>query len=270
MENNSKIKVLIAEDDFLVGEMIEGALHDIGYTVAGKATSGQQAIKLVQSLQPDVVLMDIQMPDVDGLEASRQIQVACPTPIVVLTAYNTPDLVKQAGQAGVGAYLLKPPNAQDMERAIIIALARFQDMIELRRLNTELERRNRDLQAALAKVKLLSGLLPICASCKKIRDDGGYWHQVEVYIQSHSEAEFSHGLCPDCVQELYPDLYADVLERKEDIIDILKNMGRVNLETIAVAVGLPQSNTLNRLRDLVTTGRVKELIINEQIFYELP
>jgi len=64
----------------------------------------------------------------------------------------------------------------------------------------------RDLQDALANVKSLSGLLPICASCKKIRDDEGYWSQVEGYIQKHSDATFTHGMCPDCLKKLYPDL----------------------------------------------------------------
>jgi hypothetical protein len=121
------------------------------------------------------------------------------------------DLVGQASEAGAGAYLIKPPKAPEVERAITIAMARFADMLELRRLNAELETRNNELQEALIKVKTLSGLLPICASCKKIRDDQGYWLQVEVYIREHSDAEFSHGLCPDCARELYPELYEDEL-----------------------------------------------------------
>ena len=79
-----------------------------------------------------------------------------------------------------------------------------------------------ELQSALTEVKKLSGLLPICASCKKIRDDNGYWSQVEVYVEQNSDAEFSHGLCPCCVEELYPDLdidleelYSDDLPKKE-------------------------------------------------------
>jgi len=67
-----------------------------------------------------------------------------------------------------------------------------------------------ELQDALAKVKLLSGFLPICASCKKIRNDAGYWQQIEIYIHDHSEATFSHGICPDCGKKLYGDLYHDV------------------------------------------------------------
>jgi GAF domain-containing protein len=73
-----------------------------------------------------------------------------------------------------------------------------------------------ELQMALAEVRKLSGMLPICASCKKIRDDKGYWNQIESYIRDHSEAEFSHGICPDCVGKLYPELYGEKLKNNID------------------------------------------------------
>ncbi|MFA7382058.1 MAG: cache domain-containing protein [Desulfurivibrionaceae bacterium] len=69
------------------------------------------------------------------------------------------------------------------------------------------EKRTAELKEAMSQVKILSGFLPICASCKKIRDDKGYWNQIESYIRDHSEAEFSHSICPDCAEKLYPDLY---------------------------------------------------------------
>ena len=69
------------------------------------------------------------------------------------------------------------------------------------------EKRSGELQQAMSKVKILSGFLPICASCKKIRDDKGYWNQIESYVRDHSEAEFSHGICPDCAEKLYPELH---------------------------------------------------------------
>jgi hypothetical protein len=72
------------------------------------------------------------------------------------------------------------------------------------------ERLVEELQAALIEVKKLSGLLPICAKCKNIRDDQGYWKQIESYIHEHSEAEFSHSICPDCAKELYPDYKTEV------------------------------------------------------------
>lgn len=81
-----------------------------------------------------------------------------------------------------------------------------------RRLVSELKNTLAELQDAHSKVKLLNGFLPICASCKKIRDDKGYWNQIEAYIRDHSEAEFSHGICPQCARELYPEYYKDIAE----------------------------------------------------------
>ena len=86
----------------------------------------------------------------------------------------------------------------------------LRDITARKQLEAEREDLIRNLQDALHRVKTLSGLLPICASCKKIRDDRGYWHQVEVYIHEHSGVDFSHGLCPECAEKLYPELYDKV------------------------------------------------------------
>ncbi|MCI5131806.1 MAG: PAS domain S-box protein [Candidatus Electrothrix sp. EH2] len=83
------------------------------------------------------------------------------------------------------------------------------DIHERKEIELENERLVRKLRNALSNIKVLNGLLPICASCKKIRDDQGYWSQVEVYIGAHSDADFSHGLCPECAKRLYPELYID-------------------------------------------------------------
>jgi CheY-like chemotaxis protein len=190
------VRVLIADDDILVIEAIQEMLERIGHRVVGKAADGHQALEAAQSLQPDVILMDIVMPRMDGLEAARKIMDSYPTPVVLITAHETPELVELVGEAGIGAYLVKPPKVRELGRAI--AMARFEDLMELRRLNAK-------LQEALAQVRTLSGLLPICAACKKIRDDAGYWHQVDVYIRDHSRARFSHGICPDCRAKLYPE-----------------------------------------------------------------
>jgi PAS domain S-box-containing protein len=132
--------VLIAEDDYLISEMVRDMLEETGYSVAGAAANGRQVVEMAQELRPDVVFMDIKMPDMDGLEATRRIQAQCPTPVVVLTAYDAPDLTQRAGEVGVGAYLTKPPNARDMDRAITIALARFEDMMALRKSREALAR----------------------------------------------------------------------------------------------------------------------------------
>lgn len=133
------IRVLIAEDDYLVGEMIKGVAESIQYTIVGEATNGIEAVEMTQALRPDVVIMDIRMPEMDGITAAQHIRMQCPTPIVILTAYETPDLIERASAAGIAAYLVKPPQAHEMERAITIALARFNDLIELGRLKAEAE-----------------------------------------------------------------------------------------------------------------------------------
>jgi AmiR/NasT family two-component response regulator len=189
-------RVLIAEDDVLIGDVIQSELERMGHQVAGRAVDGKQAVALTRSLQPDVVLMDIAMPELDGLEAARQIQEQCPRPVVLLTAHDETEFVSRAGTLGVGAYLVKPPNGPELARTMAIAEARFADLRELRRLNAE-------LQAALDQVKVLSGFIPICAGCKKIRDDEGFWQELEQYVSEHSDATFSHGLCPNCIKKYF-------------------------------------------------------------------
>jgi AmiR/NasT family two-component response regulator len=195
-------RILLAEDESLVAEMVGGILKELGHTVVGMATDGQQAVAMTEKLRPAVVVMDIKMPDMDGIEAARRIADVCPTPVVVLTAYETPEMIEAATAAGIGAYLTKPPMARDMNRALAISVARFKEMMELRRINAE-------LKEALCTVKTLSGMIPICANCKKVRDDKGCWHQIEEYIRNHSEVEFSHGVCPDCSRQLYPEFVKD-------------------------------------------------------------
>ncbi len=87
----------------------------------------------------------------------------------------------------------------------------IRDITDRKRVEKERERLIGELQQALAEIKTLRGIVPICASCKKIRDDEGYWQQVEVYVRDHTEAEFSHGICPECARTLYPECYKDSL-----------------------------------------------------------
>ncbi|MDH3349206.1 MAG: response regulator, partial [Desulfobulbaceae bacterium] len=103
--NNRPVRVLIAEDDYFVLEEIKRTLRGQNYEIVGEAYNGESAVKMVNDLHPDVVLMDIKMPKMDGLEASQRIQEQCATPIVVLTAHEPLDLVENASIAGVSAYL---------------------------------------------------------------------------------------------------------------------------------------------------------------------
>lgn len=198
MTERSDISVLVVEDDHLVSEMVKGMLKELGYSIAGEAEDGHEAVEMVRLLHPDVVVMDIRMPRMNGIEAAILIQKHFPTPVVILSAYETEDLTDKAIDAGVGAYVVKPPKALELMRAIEVSLARFSDMAKLR------EQSNK-LQEALRRVKQLTGILPICGNCKRIKDEEGEWHTLEDHIQKHSEAEFSRGLCPVCRKKLYPE-----------------------------------------------------------------
>ncbi len=192
------LRVLIAEDDFLVCTEIARLVESLGYEVVGTARDGAQAVESVKLLKPDVALLDIQMRPVGGLEGARRIRDQCPVPVIMLTAYESPELVSEASAAGAAAYVTKPPDRGELQRAITIATARFADLQELRRLNEQ-------LQKALAEVKTLSGLLPMCCFCKRVRTDQGYWEQVDAYISARTPAKVSHGFCPDCARKHYPD-----------------------------------------------------------------
>ena len=214
MTITTPVRVLIVDDNEDLRATMRSILSVLNHAVAGEAENGAQAIAMVQRVKPDIIVMDVSMPGMDGITAARQIQTIRPTPVILLTAMDTADLVEQARDAGVVAYLVKPPEASELQRAIVITLARSRESAELRRLNAELnrvnaelEKRNRQLQRALKTIKTLSGLVPICAWCgKKIQDDDGQWTSIEHYIEKHSDAEFTHGICPECLAKFKKEM----------------------------------------------------------------
>ena len=199
------MRVLMAEDDHVTALGIKAGLQGLGHTVVGHAPNGKIAIQMVQELSPEIILMDIEMPEMDGLEATQWVQANCPRPVVLLTSREEPEMVNRASQIGAGAYLVKPPRPAEMDRALAIAAARFADLVALRKLNAE-------LKAAMEEIKTLRGLIPICSHCKKIRGDVG-WTRIEDYIRAHSEAEFTHGICPDCIRKHFPEIAEEMLSK---------------------------------------------------------
>lgn len=197
------LRILLADDDALHAKVLEHLLRKQGYEVVAKLADGETAVAAVQKLRPDVAVLDVEMPVLDGLKAAARIQEVCPTPVVVLSAHSLDAMVDEAARSGVGAYLLKPVDAGALERAIELAVARHRDLMELRRLYEETTRQKQKLQKALTEIKTLQGLIPICSHCNKIREDGGAWVRLEAYIKARSAADFSHGICPDCLRKVY-------------------------------------------------------------------
>ncbi|MBB5347907.1 response regulator [Desulfoprunum benzoelyticum] len=125
---------------------------------------------------------------------------------------HTHEMIKPVA-GGTSCFEITASPLQDATGGIIAGITVARNVDQRKKLERERENLIRDLQEALANIKTLSGLLPICASCKKIRDDQGYWNQIETYIKNHSDATFTHGICPQCMEKLYPDVY-EIMQAK--------------------------------------------------------
>ncbi len=212
------MSILIVDDSLDQRTLLRAILKKAGHTDLLSADSATNAYNLLNlngtdlSERVDLILMDILMPDLNGVEACRQIKSRAhlrDIPVIMVTAKNDASNLEAAFAAGAGDYITKPVNTVELLARVSSALTLKQEMDCRKIRERELQRSNEELQQALREVKVLRGLIPICASCKKIRNDGGFWQQLEEYLGEHSEAEFSHGLCQPCIKKLYPGVYQD-------------------------------------------------------------
>jgi CheY-like chemotaxis protein len=191
----AKARILIVEDEGIVSLHIKQALENLGYEVAGVTNSGDEAIIKATEIRPDLVLMDIVLKGaVDGIDAAEKIRAIVNIPVVYLTAHADEATLKRAKTTAPFGYIVKPFRERDLHIAIEFAIYKSKMEVERNHLVVR-------LQEALAKIRTLSGLLPICSSCKKIRDDKGYWNQIEVYLRDHADVEFTHSICPVCAKK---------------------------------------------------------------------
>jgi two-component system, response regulator PdtaR len=194
-----KARILVVEDETIVAMDIAGTLRKLGHEVTDTVPSGEQAIESIDGNRPDLIFMDIGLKgEMDGIETAAKIRAQFSIPVIFLTAFVDEKTLDRAKETLPAGYLTKPFEENDLRIAIEVGLYRA-------RLEKEREKLLRELQEAMSKIKTLSGLIPICAWCKKIRDDKGYWHTVEQYVEEHSQAEFTHGMCPDCQKKYMAD-----------------------------------------------------------------
>ncbi len=190
----NKTRVLVVEADSIISAELESRLRRLGYDVAGRVDTGEDAIRKSREARPDVALVDLELGGVvNGTEAARHIQTKLKLPVIYLSANSSDTTIYRARDTVPFGLLLTPFDERELKVAIEMAVYRHQMEMEREELIDQLQR-------ALAQVEALNGLLPICAQCKKVRDDGGYWSQVEAYIEQRTKARFSHGLCPDCYE----------------------------------------------------------------------
>lgn len=128
-----RLRVLIGEDDPVVADGLRARLEALDHSVAGIAHDGRDAVAKAESLTPDLVLLDIKMPRLDGVEAARQIMAQRPVPIILVTAHSDPELIRRAMEAGVMGYLVKPVNRKEIPPAIAVAMSRFADLLALQK-----------------------------------------------------------------------------------------------------------------------------------------
>lgn len=197
-------KVLLIEDDaddtLLLQGMIEESQEGLEHFEIETVNRLSTGLARLARGGIDIILLDLGLPDSMGIDTLRTTRAQAPEmTIVVLTGHVDSHLGLEALQEGAQDYQVKGM----VNGPLLVRSMRY--AIERKRLEGEKEALIGELKAALAKVRVLSGMLPICAACKKIRDDSGYWHQIESYITEHSETEFSHGICPECMKKLYPD-----------------------------------------------------------------
>jgi DNA-binding response OmpR family regulator len=197
------MRVLVADDEATSRHLIQAILTGWGFEVLMAAEGGEALDILGASSPPEIVLLDWMMPGADGLEVCRRIRAAKPqatTYIILVTARGGLENVVQGLEAGADDYLTKPFDPRELR-------ARLRAGVRIVQLQDALLERYHQLEESLKRVKQLQGLLPICSYCKKIRNDRNYWEQVDAYVASHSEAQFSHGVCPECYElHLKPQL----------------------------------------------------------------
>ena len=192
------MRILVVEDEKRIADFLCRGLEGAGYAVDAAPTGGA-ALECIHATDYDMVILDRMLPDMDGLQVLEKIRNRkVGPPVLILSARGALDDRVTGLEQGADDYLVKPFDPAELRARINVG-------VRVLSLQERLADRVTELQDALANVKVLHGLLPICSYCKRIRGDDQYWTQVESYIAERSDAQFSHGICPPC---------ANVLERE--------------------------------------------------------
>jgi len=199
------LQVLVADDEAVSRTVVGAMLKKAGYPVV-YATDGEQAWRTLDSDDPPALaLLDWEMPGLQGPDVVRRLrkkEVQTPTYVILLTSRDSSADIVQGLRAGADDYVTKPANEDEL-------IARVSVGARVVELQAALAERVRSLEEALANVKALQTLLPMCAYCKSIRNDQNYWEKVETYFTQHSNVSFTHSYCPNCYERFVrPELEA--------------------------------------------------------------
>ncbi len=199
MPEPDRKKILIVDDDPVNVRVLEMTLKD-EYEIFS-AFGGKEALSLTREKQPQLILLDVMMPEVSGFDvckALKEDQNTREIPVIFVTALDKSVDEMKGLSLGAIDYIFKPINP-------ILVRLRVKNQLELLEQRDLLSLKNQELEAALQRLKVLEGIIPICMYCKKIRDEQEAWQKIENYISQHSNALFSHGICPECAQGIRKD-----------------------------------------------------------------
>jgi sigma-B regulation protein RsbU (phosphoserine phosphatase) len=195
------MRALIADDDRIATARLSRALANWHFDVS-LAHDGESAWSLAQSQAPQLAIVDWMMPALDGPALCRRIRQDATTAhmyLILLTSRDSRADVVAGLDAGADDYLVKPFDPEELR-------ARLHVGVRVLTLQERLADRIAELETAVSTVKRLQGLIPICSYCKRIRSDSNDWEQLESYISEHTDAQFSHGICPPCLAAAYAEL----------------------------------------------------------------
>jgi len=196
------MQVLIAEDDRVTGEILARTLQRWNYQTTIVGDGAQAWAHLRKTDAPTLAILDWMMPEMDGPDVCRRVRAELPLAnmyLLLVTARESRGDVIAGLDAGADDYIIKPFDPDELRARVAVG-------VRVLGLQQKLADRVAELQDALSNNKQLRGLLPICSYCKRIRDDNQYWQQVEGYIAEHSDAQFSHGICPSCFETVSAEL----------------------------------------------------------------
>ncbi len=196
------MQALIADDDRVAREILTSSLRQWGFEVMS-ASNGAEAWSYLKAARgPTLAILDRMMPELDGTEVCRRVRSMRPSAnmyLMLLTSLESRADIVAGLDAGADDYIVKPFDPEELRARVNVG-------VRVITLQKRLAARVAELQDALASVKTLHGLLPICSYCKRIRSDTNYWQAVETYIADHSDAQFSHGICPACFDNVMAEL----------------------------------------------------------------
>jgi DNA-binding response OmpR family regulator len=197
MDPKNPMNILTVDDDRITRKFIQFCLKKVPNYLVSAAENGRMGLDMIKDSPPDIVITDWTMPEMDGVTLIRNLRRLPDSEfmyVILLTSHSEPGEIVEGLNSGADDYMVKPFDQQEL-------LARVRAGERIISAQKALRRTNEELRTALKQIRTLKDLLPICMDCKKVRNDTDYWQELDEYVKQATDTEFSHGLCPGCMEK---------------------------------------------------------------------